>query len=122
MAANRRASLARRMRRLQRAERSKWNKYLWSGLLLVLGGLLLIGVGTLLHNGAYSTEGLLIGIGALVVLAGIIRTLIGVINPSSPEELLPYEEQERRAAAVARGEELTLDDQIFEHEGDRTQG
>ncbi len=122
MSAKQRGSLARRMRRLQRAEKSKWNKYIWSGLLLVLGGLLLIGVGTLLHTGAYSTEGLLIGIGALVVLAGIIRALIGVINPASPEELIPYEEQERRAAAIARGEEFTLDDQIFEHDGDRTTG
>jgi len=63
----------------------------------------------------------LTGTGALVVLAGIIRTLIGVINPSSPEELIPYEEQERRAAAIARGDEQTLDDQLFGHEGDRAQ-
>jgi len=121
VATKQRVSLAQRMRRLRRAEASKWNKYLWSGLLLILGGLLLVGIGTLLHTGAYSTQGLLTGTGALVVLAGIIRTLIGVINPSSPEELIPYEEQERRAAAIARGEEQTLDDQLFEHEGDRAQ-
>ncbi|GAC1357062.1 MAG: hypothetical protein NVS4B11_13420 [Ktedonobacteraceae bacterium] len=118
MATKRRVSLAQRMRRLQRAEQSKWNKYTWSGLLIVLVGLVLIGYGLSLHTGAYSGEGLAVGIGALVVLAGIIRTLIGFINPSSPEELIPYEEQDAREAEREEGN--TLDDQLFEHEGDKT--
>jgi len=65
-----------------------------------------------LGTGAYSGEGLLIGFGALIVLAGIIRTLIGVINPSSPDELIPYEEQELRAAE--RLEEAKVEDKMFE--------
>ncbi len=112
MATKQRVSLAQRMRRLRRAEQSKWNKYTWSGLLIILVGLVLISVGTELGTGAYSSEGLLIGFGALIVLAGIIRTLIGVINPSSPDELIPYEEQEKRA--VERLEEEKVEDQMFE--------
>ena len=112
MATKQRVSLAQRMRRLRRAEQSKWNKYTWSGLLIILVGLVLIFVGTELNTGAYSSEGLLIGFGALIVLAGIIRTLIGVINPSSPDELIPYEEQEKRAAE--RLEEERQEDQLFE--------
>ncbi len=112
MATKQRVSLAQRMRRLRRAEQSKWNKYTWSGLLIILVGLVLILVGMGLRTGAYSGEGLLIGFGALIVLAGIIRTLIGVINPSSPDELIPYEEQEQRA--VERLEEDRVEDQMFE--------
>ncbi|GAC1464433.1 MAG: hypothetical protein PVS3B3_37100 [Ktedonobacteraceae bacterium] len=114
MATKQRVSLAQRFRRLRRAEQSKWNKYTWSGLLIIIAGLILIFVGMGLGTGAYSSEGLAIGFGALIVLAGIIRTLIGVINPSSPEELIPYEEQERRAAE--RAEEARVEDQIFERE------
>jgi uncharacterized membrane protein HdeD (DUF308 family) len=105
-------SLAQRMRRLRRAEQSKWNKYTWSGLLIILVGLVLIFVGMGLNTGAYSSEGLLVGFGALTVLGGIIRTLIGVINPSSPDELIPYEEQEKRAAERLEAERQ--EDQLFE--------
>jgi len=114
VATKQRVSLAERMRRLSRAEKSKWNKYTWSGLLIILVGLVLIFVGMGLNTGAYSSEGLAIGFGALIVLAGIIRALIGVINPSSPDELIPYEEQDQFAAEQAG--EVKLDDQIFEHE------
>ena len=112
MATKQPVSLAQRMRRLRRAEKSKWNKYTWSGLLIILVGLVLIFVGMEMGTGAYSSEGLAIGFGALIVLAGIIRTLIGVINPSSPDELIPYEEQEQRAAE--RLEEARTEDQMFE--------
>ncbi len=113
MATKQRASLAQRMRRLRRAEQSKWNKYTWSGLFIILAGLILIFVGMSLRAGAYSNGGFVaIGLGALVVLGGIIRTLIGVINPSSPEELIPFEEQEKREAE--RAEDGKLDNQLFE--------
>ena len=112
MATRQRVSLAQRMRRLRRAEDWKWNKFIWSGLLIILVGLVLILVGVGLHTGASSSEGLLIGFGGLIVLGGIIRALIGVINPSSPDELIPYEEQEQRAAE--RLEEARQEDQIFE--------
>ena len=113
MATKQRVSLAQRMRRLRRAEQGKWNRYTWSGLLIILVGLVLIFVGMGLNTGAYSSEGLLIGFGALIVLAGIIRTLIGVINPSSPDELIPYEEQEERAAERLE-EAQQHEDQMFE--------
>ncbi|GAC1402972.1 MAG: hypothetical protein NVS4B12_27750 [Ktedonobacteraceae bacterium] len=116
MATRQRVSLAQRMRRLRRAEQSKWNKYTWSGLLIILAGLVLIFVGIGMRTGAYSSEGLAIGFGALIVLAGIIRTLIGVINPSSPEELIPYEMQEQREAE--RLEEVRHEDPLFERESE----
>lgn len=112
--AKQRTGLARRMRRLQTAERIKWNKYTWSGLVLVLVGLALIGFGLSLNTGAYSGEGLAVGFGFLIILAGIIRALIGVINPSSPEELVPYEEQEEREAE--RRAEHAREDELFERE------
>lgn len=113
MATKQRAGLAQRFRRLQRAEKSKWNKFTWSGLLIILAGLILIFVGMSLRTGADASWGYVaMGIGVLVVLGGIIRTLIGVINPSSPEELIPYEEQDRRAAEGI--EEAKLDEQLFE--------
>ncbi|HLG77707.1 MAG TPA: hypothetical protein VKX46_14915 [Ktedonobacteraceae bacterium] len=72
---------------LDRALWRKWNKFTWSGLLIIGIGLLLIVAGLLLNTGAYSTEGLLIGLGAITVLVGIIRILIGLINPLAPSDL-----------------------------------
>ena len=114
MLAKQRVGLARRMRRLQMAERTKWNKYTWSGLVIILIGLALIGFGLSLRTGAYSGEGIAIGFGFLIILAGILRALIGVINPSSPEELIPYEEQEQREAELRA--ERDREDELFERE------
>lgn len=72
---------------LDRAVWRKWNKYTWSGLLIVGIGCLLVVVGLMLKTGAYSAEGLLIGIGAIVVLVGLIRIAIGFINPLSPGDI-----------------------------------
>ncbi|GCE05025.1 hypothetical protein [Dictyobacter aurantiacus] len=72
---------------LDRAVWRKWNKYTWSGLLIVGIGCLLIVVGLMLKTGAYSAEGLLVGIGAIVVLIGLIRVAIGLINPLSPSDI-----------------------------------
>jgi hypothetical protein len=72
---------------LERAVWRKWNKFTWSGLLIGGVGCIVIVLGFFLNTGAYSAEGLLIGLGAIVVLVGIIRIFIGLINPSSPEEL-----------------------------------
>ncbi len=115
MATKQRVSLAQRFKRLQRAEKSKWNKFTWSGLLIILVGLILIFVGISLRTGGSTNWGFAaMGIGGLVVLGGIIRTLIGVINPSSPEELIPYEQQEELESERAR--EARLETQIFEPE------
>jgi len=78
---------------LERAIWKKWNKFIWSGLVFIVIGLVVIGIGLLLNTGAYSAEGLLIGLGAIVVIIGIIRLLIGVINPLSPDDIrVPPEE------------------------------
>jgi hypothetical protein len=68
---------------LDRAVWRKWNKYTWSGLLVVGIGCLMIVIGLLLNSGAYSAEGLLVGFGAIVVLIGLVRISIGFINPLS---------------------------------------
>ncbi|HTI15252.1 MAG TPA: hypothetical protein VL461_11900 [Dictyobacter sp.] len=72
---------------MDRAVWRKWNKYTWSGLLVIGVGCLMIVIGLLLNTGAYSAEGLLMGLGAIVALVGIIRMFIGLINPLSPGDL-----------------------------------
>jgi hypothetical protein len=72
---------------LDRAISRKWNKFTWSGLILIGCGLIVIAFGLLLRMGAYSPEGLAIGLGAIVVLVGIVRLLIGLINPLAPSDL-----------------------------------
>lgn len=72
---------------MDRAVWRKWNKFTWSGLIIIGIGCLLIVIGLLMDTGAYSTEGLLIGIGAIVVLIGLIRVAIGLINPMLPSDL-----------------------------------
>ncbi len=73
---------------MDRAVSLKWNKFTWSGLLIIGIGCLMIAIGLLLHTGAYSAEGLLLGFGAIVVLVGIVRIFIGLINPLAPGDLL----------------------------------
>jgi hypothetical protein len=72
---------------LQQAIWKKWNKFIWSGLVFIGIGLVIISIGLLLNTGPYSPEGLIVGLGAIVVVIGIIRLLIGVINPLSPDDL-----------------------------------
>ena len=72
---------------LDRAIWRKWNKFTWSGLVLAGIGLIVIAFGLLLRMGAYSPEGLAIGLGAIVILIGIVRLLIGLINPLAPSDL-----------------------------------
>jgi hypothetical protein len=74
-------------RLLERAIWKKWNKFTWSGLLFMGVGLIIIVGGLFLNTGAYSAEGLIVGLGVIVVIVGIIRLLIGIINPLSPEDL-----------------------------------
>lgn len=78
---------------LERAIWKKWNRFIWSGLVFLAIGLVVISIGLLLNTGAYSAEGLLIGLGAIVVIIGIIRLLIGVINPLSPDDIRDPEEE-----------------------------
>lgn len=78
---------------LDRAISRKGNKFTWSGLILILVGLVLIGGGLALNMSPYSIEGIIIGVGAIVILIGIIRLLIGLINPLSPADLRPLSEE-----------------------------
>lgn len=72
----------------------KWSKFTISGLIFIIVGIVVIIIGALLNTGAYSAEGLLIGLGAIIVIIGIVRLLIGFISPSTPEDLLPLEQEE----------------------------
>ena len=103
--AERRYRLLDRFRLLDIATQHKMIRYTWSGTLVILVGLVLIGVGLGMNTGAYSSEGLLIGFGAIIVLIGIVRVLIGFINPLSPSDLNP-----------APSDEQAVEDAIFEKE------
>jgi hypothetical protein len=82
-----RANLTSEVEILDRAVWRKWNKYTWSGLAIIGLGCLLIAAGLLLNSGAYSAEGLMIGFGAIIILIGLIRIGIGLINPLAPSDL-----------------------------------
>lgn len=74
---------------LNQAISRKWNKFTWSGLALVGIGLIVIAIGLLLQMGPYSPEGLVVGVGVIIILIGIVRLLIGLINPLAPSDLHP---------------------------------
>jgi hypothetical protein len=97
-----------RFRQMEIATQRKLIKFVWSGLLIIMLGLILIVVGLDLNTGAYSAEGLLVGFGAIAIIIGIIRLLIGFIRPLSPSDLDAAEvEAEEQAAS-------DLDAQLFE--------
>lgn len=113
--AKRRENPAQQEKLLKKAEQRKWTKFTLSGLFIIVVGIVLIAIGLLLNTGAYSAEGLLIGLGAFVVLGGVIRVLIGIINPAVPEDLRPYNaDNDYDESGYDK-----VDDQLFEHEGDR---
>jgi hypothetical protein len=109
----RRLRLFGRFQRLEVAEHRKFNRYVWSGFLVILVGLAMIGIGLVLHTGAYSAEGLLVGFGVIVVIVGIIRMLIGFINPLTPTDLQPVRSEE-----ALKPVSTDLDSQIFEQPDD----
>jgi hypothetical protein len=83
-----------RLRVFNRALWRKWSRFTVSGLIFMIVGIVVIIIGALLNTGADSAEGLLIGTGAIIVLVGIVRLLIGFISPSTPEDLIPLEQEE----------------------------
>jgi uncharacterized membrane protein HdeD (DUF308 family) len=91
-----------RLRVFNRALWRKWSRFTVSGLIFIIVGIVVIIIGGLLNTGAYSAEGLLIGIGAIIVIVGIVRLLIGFISPSTPEDLIPLEQQEEEMLENAR--------------------
>lgn len=81
---------------MDRAVWLKWNKFTWSGLLIIGIGCLMIAIGLILHTGAYSAEGLLLGFGAIAILVGIVRIFIGLINPLAPGDVLRGRRRRKR--------------------------
>jgi hypothetical protein len=92
--AQQRVKVLRRQRIFNRAVWRKSSRFTTSGLVTMGIGVVLISVGASLNTGPYSSEGLLIGFGAIIVLIGIVRLLIGFINPAIPEDLQPPAETE----------------------------
>lgn len=72
---------------LERVGERKKRRFIWSGVYFLLAGILLIIIGLLLHMGAYSIEGLIVGIGVIFLIIGIVRFLIGLIKPIVPSQL-----------------------------------
>ena len=72
---------------LEEVEERKRRKFTWSGLLLMVIGVVLIAVGLLLNSGVNSIESLIVGVGGLMVVIGILRILIGLIKPIVPSQL-----------------------------------
>jgi hypothetical protein len=91
---------------LDLANRRKLVRYLGSGLLIVVLGLIVLWIGLNVTTKAYSTEALVVGLGIVILVVGIIRILIGLIRPSIPEDLPPPVEQQPDT------------DSLFAHEGD----
>lgn len=58
-----------------------------SGLLVVIIGVILIASSLLLKTGAHSIEGFIAGVGVIVIIAGILRILIGLIRPVGPSQM-----------------------------------
>ena len=85
---------------LERAVWRKWNKFTWSGLIIIGIGCVLIISGILMHTGAYSVEGLLVGFGAIIILIGLVRVFIGIINPALPSDLRARRIRRRRVSPV----------------------
>ena len=72
---------------LEVVEERKKRRFTWSGLLLMVIGVVLIGFGLLLNTGINSIESLIVGVGVIVVLVGFLRILIGLIKPIVPSQL-----------------------------------
>ena len=81
-----------RLRAFDRALWMKTNKYTVSGLISLIAGLVVVIIGILLYTGSFYQAGSLIGgFGVIIVIIGIVRLLIGFINPATPEDLTPLE-------------------------------
>lgn len=105
-------NLALRTELLEKAKTNKRNRFLWSGMVIVAIGLIIIAIGFSQNDGfpSFSSESLLIGIGAIVVLVGSIRMLIGLINPTIPIDI-------NEPASSQPGGSISLDDLFKNSEG-----
>jgi hypothetical protein len=103
MVAKRRSD-TRRLRIFEWALWRKANKYIFSGLVVIVVGIIVIIFGLLLNMVNYYP--LVVGLGAIVVLVGIIRVLIGLIRPANPEDL--------SAVVEAKDPQQELHERIFD--------
>lgn len=112
--AQQRVRILRRQRIFNRAVWRKSSRYTLSGLIIIGIGVVLISLGiSSLNTGIGLNPGgdyLLIGFGAIVALIGIIRLLIGFINPATPEDLQPLVEAEN--AKPAPGDIIQAEEEI----------
>jgi uncharacterized membrane protein len=84
-----------RLRAFDRALWMKASRYTVSGLIFIIAGLVVVIFGILLYTGSLYQAGFLIGgFGVIIVIIGIVRLLIGFINPATPEDLTPLEIRE----------------------------
>lgn len=85
-----RVNLPRRSRIFDRAVWMKWNRYAISGFLITFIGLIITVVAVMFTSQAYSNEALIVGLGIVVMVVGVIRLLIGFINPVAPLPETPH--------------------------------
>ncbi len=87
-----------RIGRLRTFDRARWlktSRYTVSGLAFIIAGLVVVILGIFLYTASYYQAGFLVGgMGVIIVIIGIVRLLIGFINPASPEDLRPLEARE----------------------------
>lgn len=102
----------RRFKYLDEAARRKFIRFVWSGLAIIVLGIVLIAYG--LISGTGPSEDLLIGFGAIIVVVGLIRMLIGFIHPSTPDELPPPTPPPPPSDEV---QDKKLEERLFEEPG-----
>ncbi|HLI09267.1 MAG TPA: hypothetical protein VKV40_22085 [Ktedonobacteraceae bacterium] len=74
---------------VKQAAAQKRRRFVPRGFITLAIGVVLLVIGLLLHTGVRSFEGVLVGVGVIVIIIGIIMVLIGVINPVVPEQVNP---------------------------------
>ncbi len=93
---------------LKRATRRKTLRFVLSGLIVIVVGCCIVAFGLTYVTHADSPEALVVGLGVGLIVVGIIRLLIGVINPAIPSDL----------QALPPAEASQAVDALFAHEGD----
>ncbi len=73
----------------ERALEQKTRRFVPRGFIVLVIGIVLLVAGLLLHTGVRSPEGVLVGVGLLVIIIGIIQVLIGLIRPVTPDQVNP---------------------------------
>lgn len=103
--ARRRFGLAQQTKIMEKAARRKMNKYIWSGLIILGLGILAIAASTEFLSNPFSVKALAIGAGVIVVIIGIVRILIGLINPKIPSDLAALENPQTDDILFEQGSE-----------------